>query len=366
MSRVFSRMGSPMSLGRLVVGLALVAGLTSCAAEGPKVKPMSCIAGESRDHGNRVPNLAYQVPCTKAHAYEVFDVIDLPSSAFSDTGPDNRDDLAIPSELGDDSPERQVFEDFAARRCTSSLQRVTGYDALRVNGKSAAAVRLLPAMRGIQAPRYSVLPEVHWSAGHHQALCSARFTPPSPSMFGRGLLQPRRSPVDRPLLTLVGTDAFPASLRPCRAYDKERKNVQSVACSKKHVSETLFYFEAEKAMGRRFVAKIVADPTAARFDQLDRVCTKVLPQLLGPGYDRKKHRGFARVPQRWSESGKPVECAVGPIDFQTDDLPAGSLIDISPARAGAGSKRGTPEPKPTEATPDAGFQYRKQPDWLQR
>ena len=151
-------------------------------------------------------------------------------------------------------------------------------------------------------------------ADRRQVVCTARTKVPVQSASGGGLL-----------LSVAKTSAFPVELRACRAYNSNRSAVADASCSGRHVSEMLFTFEADKVLGRKFVADIVRDPTAERFDQLDRVCTRALPQLLGKGFD-KQLRGFGSVARRWTGVSKPVRCDVGPIRFRTTDLPPGSLV----------------------------------------
>lgn len=309
---------------RFFPALLVFAVISACSSEPAEIQPPVCARSEIRDNGKRAPDLSTVVPCTTAHRYEVFDVIDLPRGAL--TGSDeaaqerNRDDLALPSELGDDSPQREVFEKFAEERCATSLQRVTGYDSMTVNGRSAEKVRLIPALRGVLAPWYSVMPESQWLAGRRQVVCSARMARPvraaaGDDAEGRQVL----------LLSLAREAGFPAELRQCRGYDKDRRRVGLVPCTRRHVSEMLFFFEADRAMGKKFVARIVKAPTAARFDRLDRVCTRALPQLLGKKHD-KELRGFASIERRWTKKIKTVRCDVGPVEFETHDLPPGSLV----------------------------------------
>ena len=265
-----------------------MATLAACSADQPTIKPGTCLAKDTIDKGRSVPDLTSVVPCTSQHRYEVYDLIEL--------------------------PEREALTGLAQDRCTTSLLRVTGYDAMKVNGKTAADVGLVPALRGIEAPKFAIMPRTQLMAGRRQVVCTARTTVPVQSASGGGLL-----------LAVAKTTAFPVALRACRAYNASRSAVADASCSGRHASEMLFTFEADKALGRKFVADIVRDPTAARFNQLDRICTKALPQLLGKGFD-KRLRGFGSVARRWTDENKPVRCDVGPIRFRTTDLPPGSLV----------------------------------------
>ncbi len=276
------------TLPQLLAAVIVTATLAACSADRPEIEPGTCLAKETSVDGTQAPDLASAVPCTSPHRFEVYDVIAVP----------DRRDLA----------ER------AQQRCTSSLLRVTGYDALKVNGKTAAEIGLIPALRGIEAPKYAVMPRTPLVADRRQVVCTARTKVPVQAGGGGGLL-----------LSVAKTSAFPVAFRPCRAYEADRRTIADVPCSSRHVSELLFLFDAEKALGRKFVAGIVRDPTAERFDQLDRVCTKALPQLLGKGFD-KGLRGFGSVARQWTDTSKPVRCDVGPIEFETTDLPPGSLV----------------------------------------
>ena len=275
-------------LCRLAVLAVAVVALTGCSADRPEIEPGTCLAKDAATGDRRAPDLTSVVPCTSPHRYEVYDVMDLPES--------------------EDLPR------LAQERCVSSLLRVTGYDALRVNGKTAAAVGLIPALREIEAPRYLVMPRHRLVDDRRQVVCMARATVPVKAAGSGGLL-----------LAFARTSAFPVALRACRSYAADRRTVADAPCSQRHVSELLFTFEADKAFGRKFVNNIVRNPTAERFDQLDRVCTKALPQLLGKALDMDL-RGFGSVARRWTDESKPVRCDVGPVDFREMDLPPGSLV----------------------------------------
>jgi hypothetical protein len=308
-------------LSGCVLALALVGG---CAPDVPTLHAPLCAAADARDQGSRVPDLSTAVPCSGPHIYEVYDVATLPAAALDGSDADaqmaNRDDLALPRVLPDDSAERVVYEDFAGRTCTSSLQRTTGYDSLTINGKSATRVGLLPALSGISAPRYSVPPERYWLAGQRQVLCSARLARPVQSATGQVLLLSRARSSD-----------FPIQMRACRGYDAARQRIEAAPCSKPHVSETLFFFQADRAFGKEFVENLIATKDPAGFDRFDQACSQTLPALLGKNYD-KQLRGFGSVPRRWTEADKTVRCEVGPVHFQTTDLPAGSLVGANNAK----------------------------------
>jgi hypothetical protein len=264
-----------------------MASLVACSADDPRITAGTCLAEETPAKGRSVPDLSSVVPCTSPHRYEVYDVLDLPAS----------DDLA------------QRAQD----RCATSLLRVTEYASLKVNGKAAPAIDLVPALRGIQAPRF-VISRSPLVADRRQVVCAARTTTLVKSAKNGGLL-----------VALAKTSAFPVALRPCRAYDAKRQSIVDVPCSRRHVTERLFTFDASKALGRRFVADLVREPTAERFDQLDRICTQALPQLLGKRAV-KGLRGFGSVARRWTDTSKPVRCDVGPANFRTTDLSPGSLV----------------------------------------
>lgn len=269
----------------VLIALGVASG---CSNDDPAIKPGTCLAKQADDGARRAPDLTSVVPCTSPHRFEVYNVVGLPD--------------------GEDLGER------AQRRCAISLLRYTGYDALKVNGKNAEAVGLGPAMRGVDAPLYAVAPRTPWQDDRRQVVCMARMNVPVQAASGDDLL-----------LSIAKTSDFPVALRACRAYDADRRAVADAPCTRRHVSELLFTFEADKALGRKFVEAIVRDPAAERFDRLDDVCTKALPQLLGKGYD-KQLRGFGSVARRWTDESKPVRCDVGPVEFRVNDLPAGSLV----------------------------------------
>jgi hypothetical protein len=323
-----------------LVGLALVA--AACERAGPDdvapdIRPGICVADEIRDQGDLAPDLSSIVDCREPHVYEVYDILDIPANALAGTTRQeriaNRDDLALPSELPDDSAERQAFEDFAEVECAASLQNVTGYDELKLRDASAKDARVVPALRGINAPWYTVMPEKEWLDGRRQIVCSARFEDPEHTGAGRTPAKPQISEDDRMLLTKVSDQALPVSFRECRAYDDARREVAAASCAEPHADEALFYFEADAVFDQRFIASIVRRPTPKKFDRFDEVCTGALAQLIGPDYDRKAVRGFGSVARRWTKNNKTVRCSVGAVDFRNTDLAPGSQVS-----AGADAK----------------------------
>ena len=277
-----------------------------------------------------MPDLTSIVDCTTPHAYEVYDVIDVPKAALTGTTRGeriaNRDDLALPSELPDDSTERQAFEEFAELECAASLQRVIGFDQLELAGKKAGDARVLPVLRGINALTYSVMPEKEWLAGRRQAVCSARFEDPEHTGAGRTPVQQQASSDDTMIVTKVSADALPVEFRQCRTYDENRRDVSATSCAEPHVDEVLFSFEADGVFDQEFISSITKQPTPKKFNRFDKVCADAFTQLLGPDYDAKALRGFGGVARRWTETNKPVRCSVGAIDFRTTDLGPGSLV----------------------------------------
>ncbi len=310
--------------------LAVVAAaLTGCEADPPppaepKIAAGLCVAEESKDQGNAVPDFTSIVDCDRPHVYEVFAVADLPRKALTGSTREeraaNRDDLALPRELSKDSAQRTAFEDFADEGCLSSFLKVTGYDDVVLRGKKAADAEVLPALLGVTLG-YSVMPEKQWLDGQQQMLCTARFDDPE-----SGDRLPRASGNEALLVGGARTALFPIDLRPCRSYDKKREKLSVRACDEQHVSETLFFFEADSVFGKKFIERLRAKPTAKKFDRFDDVCTEALPVLLGPDYDRKKLRGFGSSARRWTKTGTPVRCDVGPKRFKKRDLRAGSLV----------------------------------------
>ena len=320
----------PRRLLIALAGLALASAACGPTDPAPEIKPGICVKSETKDQGDLVPDLSSIVSCRTLHAYEVYDIIDLPEAALSGSSRqeriDNRDDLALPNELTDDSTERQAFEDFAELECATSLQRITGFDELELRGASAEDARVVPALRGVNAPWYGVMPEKEWLAGRRQVLCSARFEEPEYSGAGRTPVSPQASPDDTMLLTKVRDEALAVALRPCRAYDAKRRGVSPSSCAEPHVDETLFYFEAAGVFDKAFMRSIQKRPTPGKFDRFDTVCSDTFTQLIGPGYDAKTLRGFGSVARRWTAKNKTVRCSVGPVDFRRADLAPGSLV----------------------------------------
>lgn len=320
-------MMSAFTVSRLAGCLLTLALVSGCAPDVPTLHAPVCVAAEARDQGSRVPDLSTAVSCSQAHIYEIYDVAKLPAAALDGSDREarraNRDDLALPRVLPDDSAERVVYEDFAGRRCAASLQRATGYGSLTINGKPAARVGLLPALSGVSAPRYSVPPERYWLAGQRRVLCSARLAQPVRAAQGQaGQVL---------MLSQARSSDFPIQMRACRGYDAARQNIEATPCNRPHVSETLFFFQADRAFGEKFVSKLIADKNPAGFDRFDQACAQALPALLGKDYD-KRLRGFGSVPRRWTNADRTVRCEVGPIDFRNADLPPGSLIGTNTAQ----------------------------------
>jgi hypothetical protein len=326
--------GRPRRLLLALVGLALVS--TACDATGPgkSAEPLPieagvCVKNETKDQGHPVPDLTTIVDCRTPHAYEVYDILDVPADALTGTTRqeriDNRDDLALPSGLADDSAQRQAFEEFSELACATSLQQVTGYDVLTLRDASAEDARIVPALRGISAPWYSVMPEDEWLDGRRQVVCSARLEEPDYTKPGSNPVHPRASD-KRMLITRVSNPSLPVGFRQCRAYDKKREKVLASSCAVPHVDEALFYFEASGVFDKSFISSIRKKPTPKKFDRLDKVCNDALTQILGPGYHPDTMRGFGSVARRWTDTSTTARCSVGPVDFRTKDLAPGSLV----------------------------------------
>jgi hypothetical protein len=337
-----------MTLKRsLAAAIVCLFALVGCTAEDPsriELKPGVCVAKEVRDQGNPAPDLSSIVECSSPHIYEVYDIIDLPRAALTGTTrqerKDNRDDLALPSELSQDSEQREVYEEFAPKACGTSLQRVTGYDDVELKGIKAADAQILPALRGVAVRRFTVMPETEWfNNGRRQVVCSAQFVDIGFTGSGQPPAKATSSPTASSIISAARSSSFPVGLRQCRAYDAKREKASPSACSKPHAAEMLFYFEAEPVFGKKFVKSLSANPTAKKFNRFDAVCTQALPVLLGEDYDRTKVRGFGSVALKWTETSQLVRCDVGAIEFRDTDLGPGSLvgsgderIELVPAR----------------------------------
>lgn len=319
-----------VALAALALAAATACESTSSIDAEPHIQPGVCVAGEAKDQGNLVPDLSTIVDCTEPHVYEVYGIRRLPDEALSGSTREeriaNREDLALPSELSDDSTERRAYEMFAERECATFLQLATGYGEVRLRGANAEEAEVIPVVRGIDPLRYTVMPEEEWLEGRRQVVCSARFEDPDHTGPGRTPVRPRSAIEDRMLITRIGEPSFPLDMRQCRAYDDKRRDVALAPCDQPHVEEGLFHFDADGVFGEKFITGITKRPTPRKFDRFDGVCTDAFAQLLGPDWDSKALRGFGSVARRWTKVHKTVRCAVGPVKFRTTDLPAGSLI----------------------------------------
>ena len=331
--------GHPRRLLIALVGLVLATVAcesTEPADPAPQIRPGVCVTDETKDQGNLVPDLTSIVDCSEPHVYEVFAIHDLPREALTGSSTrqdrlDNRDDLALPSELRDDSEERQAYEEFAERKCTTSLQQATGFDELKLGEATAEEAGVVPTLRGVDPARYSVMPEKEWLEGRQQVVCSARFEEAESTEPGHTPVDSKVSANFHMLITKVGGKVLPLEFRQCRAYDEKRREVSLSSCAEPHVDEALFYFEADGVYDRKVISGIEKRPTPKKFDRFDETCTNALPQILGPNYDSTVLRGFGSVATQWTEDSKTVRCSVGAIKFRTSDLPPGSLV-------GAGAK----------------------------
>lgn len=323
--------GAALVLAGLVITTSACQAPEKTVEPPPRVEPGVCVEREAKDQGNLVPDLSSIVDCAAPHVYEVYDIIDLPDSTLTGSTRqariDNRDDLALPSDLTDDSVERTAFEEFSEQECTTSLQRITGFDELTLRGAAAEDSRVTPSLRGLKAPWYTVMPEKEWLNGRRQVVCSARLEQPEPDEPGRTPVHPQASSDHRMLITRIRDVSLPVEFRQCRSYDAKRREVSPSTCDEPHVDEALFSFEADGVFGKAFISSIRKRPTPKKFDRFDQVCADALPELLGPDYDAKTLRGFGSVASRWTKQSTPVRCAVGPVTFRTADLPPGSLVD---------------------------------------
>jgi hypothetical protein len=323
---------------RLLVCVLAVA-LTACSAGEPdgqaaSIEPGVCVSGEAKDQGALVPDWSTVVECGTPHAYEVYDIIDLPQAALTGTTrqerADNRDDLALPLELTEDSEQRLAFEEFARRACGTSLQRVTGYDEIILRGASAEDAQVVPALRGISAPWISVMPEDEWSEGRRQVVCSARFEVADHTDPGRVPVDPRASTDDRMIITRAGTESLPIRFRSCRTYEADRRSISDTSsCGGAHVDEALFFFQADGVFDEKFVSGLVERPTRKKLNRFDDVCQEALPQVLGD-YDTDSMRGFGSGVGEWTETNRAIRCSVGPVEFREADLVPGSLVRLGP------------------------------------
>lgn len=322
---------------RLLITLAgLAFAATGCQADRPaadraEIEPGVCVADETQDQGNLVPDFTSIVDCSSPHVYEVFAIHDLPRETLIPSSTrqariDNRDDLARPSELRDDSEERQAYEEFAERTCTTSLQQATGFDELKLGEITAEEAGVVPALRGVDPSRYSVMPEKEWLEGRQQVVCSARFEEAESTEPGHTPVDSKVSANFHMLIAKVGGKVLPLEFRQCRAYDEKRRDVSESSCAQPHVDEALFHFEADGVFDQKFISSIEKRPTPKKFDRFDETCTDALPQIIGREYDTKILRGFGSVASRWTETSKTVRCSVGAIRFRTADLPPGSLV----------------------------------------
>ena len=137
---------------------------------------------------------------------------------------DNRDDLALPSELSRRLAATTGVRKFAERECATSLQLATGYDELKLRDVGAEDARscrpsagstpllLRDAGAGMArwTPRYGVQRPVRE--------CPSTPVPAHPA-------HAEASPDDRMLLTKLGGASLPVEFRQCRAYDKKRRAV---------------------------------------------------------------------------------------------------------------------------------------------
>ena len=319
----------------LAVVTAVLAGCGEQEPEkdpGPRIASGVCVAQQTTDQGNIVPDFSTIVDCTERHTYEVFGQLDVPRQAITGTTRSqraaNRDDLALPRELTRDSNQRVAFEKFADRECLRSWQTITGYARVEPNGTKAADAEVLPAFLGVTLG-YSVVPEKEWLEGRQEVLCHARFEEPETAQGGERDARPRSSPTSALLVSGALSPGFPAELRACRAYENDkRETILMRSCTDRHVAEVLFFFEADAVFGKGFVERIRKRPTPKKFDRFDQACADALPVLLGNDYDRKALRAFGSTARRWNGSSTPVRCDVGPTRFRNRDLAAGSVVGI--------------------------------------
>ena len=158
-----------------------------------------------------------------------------------------------------------MFEELAAKECATSLQRVTGYDELKLRDTSAEDAQVVPALRGINAPWYSVMPEKEWLEGRRQVLCSARFEDPEHTDPGRTPAKPQTSPDDTMIVTTIGAESLAIEFRLCRAYDEKRRVATASRCDEPQ----------DQAHPRR----VRAGESSGNFDQTTRHGRTGMPRL---------------------------------------------------------------------------------------
>lgn len=240
------------------IAVALAFTLAGCGSvandndKGPKLtKPAvgQCVAKEVPDGDDTAPDFQSVVPCNQPHVYEVVGVHNIPAKFLS--GKTKKARLARRTELAATgekprTPLNKEYSQDAQARCSDDERKITGLDAVEVNGKSAKAVDLRPSGRGI-GPWRNVTSPALWNQGVTQTLCLIRYFDPNNAKTK--VIKPIASKDTHTVVSRYLTKDFPEELRACVADDKEGYS----SCLNEHQKEALFSLDIKAVYDQHFL-----------------------------------------------------------------------------------------------------------------
>jgi hypothetical protein len=280
--------------------------------------------------------------------YEIVDVVAIPKKALKSGSRSvqiaNRNDLAAlfsnlekESEL---SVEAEAYAEFIFNLplpCSAGTLKMTGYDAIEVDGSEAREIALEPLFSTIQIGAMNVMPKEQWLDGKRQMICSARFVEPLEDLKDQFSFDRELAPVSskngKPVLSAAGDPTFSAAWRQCTNFrDRGEAFNKPVGCDKQHYSESLFQFDAQGAVDDEIVDGI--DPakpgTEEQIAELDRVCETAGTSVMADGFSDRGSGPDLRIigmpGPEWGDGAKYIRCELVADQSSTKELAPGSLV----------------------------------------
>ncbi|MET0766787.1 MAG: hypothetical protein ABWY50_04010 [Aeromicrobium sp.] len=249
------------------------------AAPAPKAfEAGQCIGGEISDGKDVAPDPETVVPCTEPHTYEIVAAIDIPDEFLA--GKTDEEKLARRAQLADikADPKGSIRAKMSAAtfpKCKLPYLAATGMARLKVQGKSAAKVSMVPWVENV-SQWYTVSSPEQWVAGITQAVCAYRFADVKQGVKGRAAVTPITSPTAKPVMASFLTKEFPVKLRPCFKVGGK----VDVPCAKRHGQELLWSLDLKAVYGRGFLSGANMDQLGGEdFVKVQSACRDPFEQL---------------------------------------------------------------------------------------
>lgn len=277
-------------------------------------KTGDCYGDEVQVQIGHTPDLTTKVACSKQHLFEVTGVVKVPSKYLQNDSQDWE-------RLGDNESEPATpFSRWMDRTCSKSILELSGLKGLTVNGMPGADALAEPVVASAYT-EWSVTTQKQWDHGHRLAFCVLHFDE-SEDLEG-GDDDSVRSPTSEPLVKRYLDPKLPPKSRYCWNYGVE---ITRVPCSKVHDAESVFNYNVDEVLGKRFANRIdinVEELPEAQYQALLRPCIAALPRVLGP-IDGALVAEVVYGDWQWEWGRHIATCAVG--TYEGQQLPGRSLF----------------------------------------